>query len=246
MKTKLINRLMSVAATTAAVASMYAPAQAAALKTGETFGTGGIKFVENTKVDFRFNQSNGSFQSTVKIFEVGLNNQLTWVKNLFSETKQSDNGWANGWIGTCGNTVAFTAGTTSCTNSFTFVANKVYTLGLDSGSNGIVYSTTRLNQFAPGGTQQVVFNSFGSIAQADTTIYSQANQAQFQSADPLANVVRIGFDDRGNGNDKDFQDVTLTATASRQAVPEPTAMAGLMVTAGAFAVFRRRRSSTMA
>ncbi len=234
MKTKLFATL-SIAATTALV-SLSLPAQAASLYAGESFGNGGIKFLENTKVDFTFNESHGSYTSNVKIFEVGANNQLTLIKNVFGESKQSDNGSANGWLGTCGNTVLV------CTNSYTFEASKTYTLGLDSGGSGIVYSTKALNPFAIGGTQQAVFNSFGSLGQTDGTIYSAANEAQYQSGDPLANFVKIGFDDRGNSNDKDFQDVTLTASASRVAasVPEPTTLAGLAL-AGTALVFSRRR-----
>lgn len=239
MKVKQVLGCM--AAATAALASYAAPGQAVSLNPGESFGTQGINFLEDTKVDFNFVQSNGEFKSTVKIFEVGAGNTLTWVKDLFAETKGSDNTWHNGWIGTCGNTVAFTAGTTSCTNSFTFLANKTYTLGLDSGVDGIVYSTTALNNFAPSGTQQAVFNSFGSQGQADTTQFTNANATQYQSSDPLAMLVRIGFDDRGNVNDKDFQDVTMTAVATRTPVPEPTTLAGLALSGGALAFSRRRR-----
>ncbi|MCL1473037.1 PEP-CTERM sorting domain-containing protein [Argonema antarcticum] len=233
MKTNLFASLTAAAA---AIVSLSVPAQAASLLAGESFGNDGIKFLENTKVDFNFNETHGSFQSTVKIFEVGANNQLTFIKDVFGESKGSDNGSANGWLGTCGNTVLV------CTNSYTFEASKTYTLGLDSGGDGIVYSTKALNPFATGGTQQAVFNSFGSLGQADTTTYSAANQAQYAAGDPLANLVKIGFDDRGNGNDKDFQDVTLTVSASRivASVPEPTTLAGLAL-AGTALVFSRRR-----
>ncbi len=239
MKAKQVLGLIA-AATATALVSYAAPSQAASLTPGERFGTQGIKFLEDTNVKFNFIQSNGMFQSTVKLFEVGAGNSLTFVQNLFVETKGSDNGWQNGWLGTCGNTVAFTEGNT-CTSSFTFLANKTYTLGLDSGWGGMVYSTTALNNFAPGGTQQAVFNSFGSQAQADGTPFVGANGSQFQSADPLASFVRIGFDDRGNGNDTDFQDVTITAVATRAAVPEPATLAGLALSGGALAFSRRRR-----
>ncbi|HEY9849206.1 MAG TPA: PEP-CTERM sorting domain-containing protein [Leptolyngbyaceae cyanobacterium] len=237
MKNKFLAGL-----TTAALVAISVPAQAASLYSGESFGTSGIKFIENTKVNFNFNESHGAYTSSVKVFEVGANNQLTMVKSLFSETKQSDNGSANGWLGSCGNTVLV------CTNDFVFEANKTYTLGLDSGNNGIVYTTTALNNFASGGTQQAVFNSFGSLGAADGTTYSAANQAQYQSGDPFANVLKISFDDRGNGNDKDFQDVSLWASASRvakESVPEPTTLAGLALAGAAITVSRRRRTRTI-
>ena len=235
------NLFASLTAATAAIVSLSVPAQAASLYAGESFGNSGIKFLENTRVDFTFKETHGSYTSTVKIFEVGPGNQLTLIKDVFGESKGSDNGDANGWLGTCGNTVLV------CTNSYTFEANKTYTLGLDSGNNGIVYSTKALNPFATGGTQQAVFNSFGSLGQADTTKYSAANEAEYQAGDPFANLVKIGFDDRGNSNDKDFQDVTLTATASRVAasVPEPTTLAGLAVAGTALVFSRRRRTSAI-
>lgn len=237
MKAKQVLGL--IAATTALV-SYAAPGEAASLTPGETFGTQGIRFLQDTEITFNFVQSNGAFQSTVKLFEVGGGNRLTFVQDLFAETKGSDNLWENGWLGTCGNTVAYTVGNT-CTSYFTFQANKTYTLGLDSGFNGIVYSTTALNNFAPGGTQQVVFNSFGSQAAADTTQFIGANASQYQSSDPLAMVVGLGFDDRGNGNDSDFQDVTITAVGRRAAVPEPTTLAGLALSSVALGFSRRRR-----
>ena len=240
MKANIIRNLMTAATAVTALVSMAAPGVAVSLQAGETFGTNGLKFVEDTNVKFTFIQSNGAFQSTLKLFEVGSGNTLTLVKNLFAETKGSDNSWENGWLGTCGNTVAFTEGN-SCNSYYTFQANKTYTLGLDSGGNGIVYSTTALNNFAPSGTQQAVFNSFGSQGQPDTTPFTGANAAEFQSSDPLAMVVKIGIDDRGNGNDKDFQDYTVTALGTRKAVPEPTTLAGLALSSVALAFSRRRR-----
>jgi hypothetical protein len=47
----------------------------------------------------------------------------------------------------------------------------------------------------------------------------------------------ISFDDRGNGNDKDFQDFTVTA----EAVPEPMTMTGLALGLGGLVAARRRR-----
>ena len=236
MKVNIIRNLMTVVAGATALLSLASPGKAVSLLPGETFGTTGLKFVENTEVKFSFIQSNGAFQSTLQLFEVGPGNTLTLVKNLFAETKGSDNGQAGGWLGTCGNTVL------TCTSYYTFQANKTYTLALNSGVNGTVYSTSGLNT-ASGGSQQAVFNSFGSQGQPDETPFPAANASQFQAGDPLAMTVKIGIDDRGNGNDRDFQDFTVTSLGNRlaQSVPEPTTMAGLALTAGALAFSRRRR-----
>jgi hypothetical protein len=48
----------------------------------------------------------------------------------------------------------------------------------------------------------------------------------------------ISFDDRGNANDTDFQDFTVTAE-----VPEPMTMAGLALGASGMIAARRRRAN---
>ncbi|HIK27097.1 MAG: PEP-CTERM sorting domain-containing protein [Oscillatoriaceae bacterium SKW80] len=240
--------LVNLTATVAALATWQAPAQAF------KFGTSGIQFDFDTEVEFTFYQSRGAFQSILKIFQVNTDNTLTWVKDLFAETRASDNWSANGWLGTCGEGKTVQG---SCSVSFTFLKGTMYTLGLDSGENGKVYSTSALNtaengtlwlsELSPAGSQQAVFGSFGSLG-ADGTRFD--NPQNFQSADPFAGLVKISFDDRGARNalgipDLDYQDFSVTAQARPVAsVPEPATLGGLGLVGCALAARRRQRSIT--
>ena len=223
MKTKIL-RSVSIAVAASTLLSFAGSAEAF------TFGTQGIKFDQDTNVDFNFNTSHGAFISALKVFEV-INSTPTAITTLLQETKQSDNGSQNGWLGTCGNTVLV------CQSSFLFKQGVNYTLGLDSGNNNIVYSTTALN---PGNTQQAVFGSFGSNG-ADGTAF---DPTPFQSGNPFTIAVKTGFDDRGNNNDRDFQDFTFTVKAANETqVPEPATLGGLALVVGSLA-FARRRTRT--
>lgn len=228
----------------AAIASVLGSAPALAF----TFGTDGIEFDRDTKVDFTFNESRGSFQSTLQIFQVGSENRLTWTKDMFAETRASDNGSANGWLGTCGEGKTVQG---NCSESFIFLKNIRYALGLDSGSNGKVYSTSSLNTKANGTLwisdnspqrgQQAVFGAFGSTRRDGIKFNNPEN---FQSGDPFASQLKISFDDRGYRNawgipDLDFQDFSVTASTV-SAIPEPASLAGLGVVGIAIAASRRR------
>lgn len=233
MKTQILAGLTAAATVSTALLSVSAPAQAF------SFGTGGVSFDTDTTVDFTFNQSNGAYTSSLGVYEVN-GSVASLVSNLFWETKQSNNGGDNGWLGTFGNAVTSSTGLNKA--SFTFLANKVYSLGLTSNFNGsyvnTVYTTSGLNT-ASGSSQQAVFNSFGSTG-SDGTTFNGANAGNYQSANPFASAVRIGIDDRGNGNDKDFQDFTFTA-ASATTVPEPLTMGGMLLGSAGLAVARRLR-----
>jgi len=231
MNTKFLSALTATAAATALFGAA-APAQAA------SFGTRGISFAKNTEITFTFVESHGKYQSSLGIYEV--NNSIpSLVKTLFSETKSSDNGAANEYKGTLGNTVLGPGKV-----SFTFLANTIYTLGLDSAGyfKNVVYSTSALNSR---GTQQAVFGdlSLGNALTLDKTDNFQA-AGQFQNG--LGSLFNggalISFDDRGNNNDKDFQDFTVTA----EAVPEPMTMTGLALGLGGLVAARRRRGSNTA
>lgn len=230
MKTKILSALTATAAATALFGA-GAPAQAA------SFGTNGITFGQNQDVQFKFNESHGAFTSSLAIYEVN-GFTLTNVANLFSETKSSDNGGASDWKGTLGDTVL---GSGSAV--FTFLANKVYTLGLSS-DNGMVYSTSGLNlNVASTGSQQAIFGPSSSLWNA----LDKETTATFQAAGQFTNGLNslfnggtlIGFDDRGNSNDADFQDFTVSA----EAVPEPMTMTGLALGLGGLVAARRRRAS---
>src|SRR4028118_1389529 len=132
MNTKFLSALTATAAATALFGAA-APSQAA------SFGTTGISFAQNTQILFTFGETHGSFKSSLGVYEV--NNSIpSLVQALFSETKASDNGSANEYRGTLGNTVLGSGQV-----AFTFLANRVYTLGLVSLNRGRVFSTSALN-----------------------------------------------------------------------------------------------------
>ncbi|MCT7950351.1 PEP-CTERM sorting domain-containing protein [Ancylothrix sp. C2] len=232
MKLQLVTTISAAAAT--ALLGFSGTAQAA------TFGNSGITFNSNTTVNFNFIRSQGAYQSRLGIYEVltqGRQTVTSLVSNLFSEVKPSDNGRANEWAGTLGNTVLG-----SGKASFEFVAGRVYTLGLASTFNGnnrpTVFSTTSLNRFGGVNTQQAVFAT--SLPLNNNSTAALAGAANYNSANPFTQGgIQIGFDDRGNGNDADFQDFQVTA----EAVPEPTTMAGMALGAAGLAYARRRRES---
>ena len=165
---------------------------------------------------------------------------LSKVASLFSETKSSDNGGANEWKGTLGDTVK---GSGSAV--FTFLANQVYTLGLSSAGAGMVYSTSGLNlNVADTGSQQAVFGAAAPLWSALGKETTNNFQAAGNFTDGLGSLFNggttISFDDRGNGNDKDFQDFTVTA----EAVPEPITMTGMALGLGGLIAARRRRRAS--
>lgn len=206
MNFKTFASVTAVLATTIAVSGVNSAAQAATI-----FSNSGIQFDTDTLVNFSFLSSQGAYTSSLKIFQT--QNLSQAVATLFSEVKPSDNGAANDWRGTFGNAV--TSATGSNPVAFLFKAGTSYTLGLDSGVNGLVYSTNNLNSSA---TQQAAFS--GNLFAGGSTIW---------------------FDDRGAGNDKDFNDFGVTA----QAVPEPLTMGGLALAGAGLAYARRRRQQAM-
>lgn len=226
-------KLLSALAATAAVTTLFgasAPAQAF------SFGTNGITFSQDTSVKFNFKESHGAYTSSLGVYSVQ-NSALSKVASLFSETKSSDNGGANEWKGTLGNTVL---GSGSAV--FTFLANQVYTLGLSSGGNGTVYSTSALNA-GSGGSQQAVFGAqsllWDALGKETTNVFQTAGKYTDGLGSLSKGGTLISFDDRGNKNDADFQDFTVSA----EAVPEPITMTGLALGFGGLVAARRRRAS---
>ena len=162
---------------------------------------------------------------------------LSKVATLFSETKSSDNGGENEWKGSLGNTVL---GSGSAV--FTFLANQIYTLGLDSGDGGSVYSTSALN----GDSQQAVIGGqlqlWNALGKETTNVFQGAGQFTNGTGSLFNGGTLISFDDRGGGNDSDFQDFTVSA----EAVPEPMTMTGLALGLGGLVAARRRRANKTA
>jgi len=228
MNTKFLSALTATAAATA-LFSVAAPAQAA------SFGTGGISFEKDTDIFFSFVESHGENRSALGIYKVD-NSIPSLVKTLFTEIKPSDNGAANEYKGSLGNTVL---GPDKI--PFRFLANTVYTLGLDIFGYGknTFYSTSALNSNG----QQAVFGGAGLITALtlEKTDTFQAAGQYTNGLGPLFNGgALISFDDRGNGNDKDFQDFTVVA----EPVPEPMTMTGLALGLGGLVAARRRRGDS--
>jgi hypothetical protein len=230
MNTKFLSALTATAAATA-LFSAAAPAQAA------SFNTQSIQFEQDTAVKFNFLGSRGMFQSSLGIYHVQ-NSMPTLIKTLFSETKRSDNGAQNEWRGTPGNTVL------DGEQVFTFLANRIYTLGLNSSYDGSVYSNSTLNT-GSGGSQQAVFGApdlWNDINIGTTTPFKKAGDFTDGLSALFNGGALISFDDRGNGSDADFQDFTVSA----EAVPEPMTMTGLALGLGGLVAARRRRGSKTA
>lgn len=230
MNAKLLSALTATAAATALLGAS-APAHAF------SFGTNGIKFQEDTTVNFKFKESHGMFTSSLGIYSVK-DSTIAKVASLFSETKSSDNGAANEWKGTLGNTVVG-----SGSAFFKFLANQVYTLGLSS-DNGTVYSTSSLNANS-GGSQQAVFGGsslWNALGKETTATFQAAGNFTNGTGSLYSGGTLVSFDDRGNVNDKDFQDFTVSA----EAVPEPITMTGLALGLGGLISARRRRAKKTA
>lgn len=229
---KLLSTLTATATAVTAALAITSPALAFGL-----FGTSGIQFKTDQQVNFTFEVSKGKFLSELQVFEVGENNLLTSVATLFAETQRTDAGKNNledEYIGTvAGGTVL------NSTASFTFLAGKLYTLGIVNvlgnssySSAPTVYSTTALNSFNGKNTQQAVFGSYGSEIERQKF----AAAGSYTSANPFDGAVAIGFEDILGGGDKDYNDFQVTAE-----VPEPLTMTGLALGAAGLAAARRRR-----
>lgn len=200
-----------------AVALAIAPtAQAASI-----FGIEGIKFNKDTTVNFSFESEIGSFKSILGVYSA----ENARIQTLFGEES-------------------------GASASFTFLKDIEYKLGLDSGSNGTVYSTgTGIDQNAIFfGCGEAFADESCSLNFAGSEKASLANPSAFAGGELFANAllggetIFISFDDRGNKNDRDFQDFTVSATSSTS-VPEPASIMGLMVVGAAALKLRRRNDA---
>lgn len=226
------------------------------------FGTSGIQFDRDTSINFTFDQSRGSYQSSLWVAQsLPANSGYNNISRLFYETKPSDNGSANDWKGTFGNAVTSDNG--SISQTFTFLQDQIYALLLwsDTGSGNpgeqYVSSTTFMNSslwFAADskfrrsdclatGCQQAVFGDFSLNYDAKDYPFSNANGGkgpeQFQSVTlaQLAQGTKISFDDGGGSSDVDFQQFSLSA----ELVPEPVTVLGTMLGIGALAAARSKK-----
>lgn len=225
------------------------------------FGTSGIQFDRDTSINFTFDQSHGSYKSTLSIAQaLSGNTGYTNIAILFSEIQPSDNGGADEWKGSFGNAVTSDNG--SITQTFTFLQDQIYALLLwsDSGTGQkfeqYVSSSTFMNSpewFAAGtqfrrddcvvaGCQQAVFGDFKldySSNDSFTNINGGKGPDQYSSLTmaQLAQGTKISFDDIGGGNDVDFQDFSLSA----ELVPEPVTVFGTMLGLGALAAARGKK-----
>jgi hypothetical protein len=233
-------KILSALTATAAITAMFG---AAAPAHAFSFGTNGITFGQDQDVEFNFKESHGAYTSSLGIYQVK-DSVASLVQTLFAEKKSSDNGSANEWRGTQRNIVSGSAKPV-----FTFLANQVYTLGLSSLYKGkiagTVYSTSGLN-VKSSNSQQAVFGAasplWSALGKETTNVFQAAGSFTNGTASLSNGGTLISFDDRGNNNDADFQDFTVSA----EAVPEPITMTGLALGLGGLVAARRRRASKTA
>lgn len=224
------------------------------------FGTTGIQFDEDTTVRFTFDESHGIYQSSLWVAQAQSGNTgYSNISRLFYEIKSSDNGPADEWKGTAGNTVFPNNG--SAGQNFTFLKGQLYALLLwsDTGSGlqfeQYVSSSTFMNSpewFAANsrfrraeclaaGCQQAVFGDFN-LNYGSTESFSANNGGVgpegFQSLTmaQLVQGTKISFDD-GGGDDADFQDFSVGA----QLAPEPVTLFGTLLGIGALGAARAQR-----
>ncbi|MBE9164895.1 MULTISPECIES: PEP-CTERM sorting domain-containing protein [Microcoleaceae] len=225
------------------------------------FGTKGIQFDEDTSINFTFNESHGSYQSSLWVAQAQSGNTgYTNIAKLFYELQPSDNGAADESKGSFGNAVTSDNG--SITQTFKFLGNQTYALLLwsDSGTGKpfeqYVSSSTFMNSpdwFAANtqfrrddcvltGCQQAVFGDFKlDYNSSDSFINVNGGKGPEQysllTLAQLAQGAKISFDDAGGGNDADFQDFIISA----EVAPEPVTMFGTILGLGALAAARGKK-----
>ena len=228
------------------------------------FGTSGIQFDRDTSINFTFEQSHGNYQSSLLVAKYQVDEKGTSYGNifppLFQEIKPSDNGAADESKGSFGNAVTSDNG--SITQTFTFLQNQTYALLLwsDSGTGNqfeqYASSSTFMNSpawFAANnqfrrddclvaGCQQAVFGDFKldyNSPDSFTSVNGGKGPEQYSllTMAQLAQGTKISFDDAGGGNDRDFQDFTVSA----ELAPEPVTVFGTMLGIGALAAARGKK-----
>ncbi len=238
-----------IAGTTLAVAAV--PAQAFNLQPNSD---GTIMFDKATKVDFTFLESHGMFRSDFLVY----NTQTNQSNILFSENRPgydrpgSD---ANGdWLGTCGVTVT----PAPCTTWYMFDAGVKYKFSLTAPQGKTEY-TAAAGTFDEGVAIAPITTLTGPmpgfISDADVYNRSTVGPTTIKSQPGgFGNVVNWGFQKLDTSKydffvaindshkvDGDIQDFIVGAEVKD--VPEPTALGGLGLVAGAMTFLRRRKNN---
>ncbi|MCW6052973.1 PEP-CTERM sorting domain-containing protein [Microcoleus sp. A2-C5] len=225
------------------------------------FGTKGIQFDEDTSINFTFDESHGSYQSSLWVAQaLSGSNGYSNITQLFYEFKPSDNGSADQSKGTFGNSVSSNNG--SITQTVTFLKDQTYALLLwsDSGTGKqfeqYVSSSTFMNSpdwFAANtqfrrddclvtGCQQAVFGDFKldyNSSDSFTNINGGKGPEQYSllTVAQLAQGTKISFDDAAGKKDADFENFIISA----ELAPEPVTVFGTMLGIGALAAARGKK-----
>ncbi|WP_242057040.1 MULTISPECIES: PEP-CTERM sorting domain-containing protein [Oscillatoriales] len=243
----LKQRLLTTAAAASAVFSVAsAPAQAF------SFGDP-ISFATDTTVDFTFFESHGGWKEVFGIKELATGTK----SDMLSEVAISDgNSNARDFQGTCGAGKAVT----TCTNSFTFLAGKQYTMFLDQiPTNGdsrrtLTAATAKTVYTAAAATQDALYNDLawtGGPQKYQHAGYSTNSKLQNLTSSPFdltGGEMLLAWEDyapagAGGAQHIDHNDFMLKAKISSVAsVPEPATLAGLGLVGGALAFSRRRKA----
>jgi hypothetical protein len=224
--------LFAAATAITATVGLSIPAQAASL-----FSNGGpISFSRNTRVQFDFVVSHGSFKSVFGVYDAN----KTLVKELLVEDLNRDPIASNkphqynnvDSKGTCGVTVA-----QPCRATFDFIANTSYYLGLSTVGQSTVYSDDPVGGTTPGGFTFVA----GPTVASYPTKYQPPYGTNFVPLEVKDGETAIFINDPAPV-DLDANDFIVTA----KSVPEPATLAGLGAVVAGLAASRRRKAEQTA
>ena len=173
-----------------------------------------VKFDKDTEVSFDFLESHGIYKS-----DFGLQQADGSFTSLLKEIQNADDTSGttkNDWLGTCGISVI------KCSSTFTFKAGIDYTFALQN------YEKVKIN------------NGWGYHDTPTTTVSSSTPQAVAYTK--LSDTsYKLAWDD-GYSGDRDTNDFIVKASWKKAAsVPEPAALAGLVLVAGTLVISRRRK-----
>lgn len=173
-----------------------------------------VKFDKDTEVTFDFLESHGIYRS-----DFGVRQADGSFTSLLKENQNADDTSGksnNDWLGSCGISVI------QCTSTFTFKAGVDYTFALQN------YEKVKIN------------NGWGYNDSPTSVVSSTTPQAVAYTK--LSNTsYKMAWDD-GYAGDRDTNDFIIKASWKKAAsVPEPAALAGLGLVAGALLISRRRK-----